>query len=147
MEFSPTDEHLLACVSNFGQIRLFDVREPRELSRWKAHRGSTRGTAFFPDGERILTTSSSHDTFVTIWDVTSERHLATLGGTATTRWHRIAVTQRSEMIVLVDQSGPFMEGRMNVWRAPSWEQIATAEKLAASGRPLLEVEQSAPGNR
>jgi hypothetical protein len=48
------------------------------------------------------------------------------------------------MIVLVDQGGPFLEGRMNVWRAPSWEEIAAAEKLAASSRPLLEVEQSAP---
>jgi WD40 repeat protein len=144
MEFSPTDEHLLACVSNFGQIRLFDVREPRELSQWKAHRGQTRGTAFFPDGQRILTSSSSHDTFVTIWDATSERHLATLGGTATTRWHRITVSPRSEMIVLVDQGGPFMEGRMNVWRAPSWQEIATAERLAASSRPLLSVKQPGP---
>jgi WD40 repeat protein len=144
MAFSPTDEHLLACVGAGGQIRLFDVREPREDSRWKAHRGANWGTAFFPDGRRILTTSSSHDTCVTIWDMSSERHIATLSGTTDAGWHLVSVSPHGKMIVLVEQSGRLSDGRMNVWRAPSWEEIAAAEKLAASSRPLLSVDQTSP---
>jgi WD40 repeat protein len=140
LAFSPTDEHLLACVGS-GQIRLFDVRQPREVSQWKAHRGNTWGTAFFPDGQRILTTSSSHDTVVTIWDVTSERHVATLSGMANSGGHLVSVSPRGKMIVLWDRWG-----LMNVWRAPSWEEIVAAERRAASNRPLLEVEQSGPSN-
>jgi WD40 repeat protein len=140
LAFSPTDEHLLACVGS-GQIRLLNVREPKEVTQWKAHRGNTWGTAFFPDGRRILTTSSSHDTVVTIWDVTSERHIATLSGIANAGGHMVSVSPSGKMIVLVD-----LWGQMNVWRAPSWEEIASAEERAADRRPLLEVEQSTPNN-
>jgi WD40 repeat protein len=118
--FSP-DGAWFATACYGGQMTLWDTatRQPRPLAR--AHRNGLHDVAFSPDGQRLIASGSSPNGPVKLWDVHSGRELATLRGEPG-RFARIGFSP--------DGNTPFaasVEGRVLLWRAPSWEEIEVAE--------------------
>src|SRR5262249_51890187 len=64
--FSP-DGRILACGSDRGAIRLWDVATGRERQRLAGHRGRGNRLTFSPDGR--LLASAGDDTTALVWEV------------------------------------------------------------------------------
>ena len=75
--FSP-DGCLLASGSDDDTIKLWDVRERRELATLKGHTDSAYSVVFSPDGR--LLASGSRDKTVKLWDAHERRELTMLKG-------------------------------------------------------------------
>ena len=66
LAFSPDGSRLVS-TSEFGEIRLWDVLERRELSCIPAHKNQSMSIAFAPDGTRFAT--AGHDHKCRVWDL------------------------------------------------------------------------------
>jgi WD40 repeat protein len=86
------------------------------------------GVAFSPDGRRLATGGGSSRDTVKLWDLSTHRELMTLPG------------QGSEFsFVVFSPDGRWLaacsrlEGKLHLWRAPSWQEIEAAEQRPESG--------------
>jgi serine/threonine protein kinase/WD40 repeat protein len=73
LEFSD-DGRLLACGTESGEIRVWDLVERRERFRAAAHSGLIFSLAFTPDGQRLA--SGSNDTTIRVWEVADGAQVA-----------------------------------------------------------------------
>ncbi len=121
---SPNGE-LVASGTGGGQVRFFDPIKGELIESVDSHLNAITGIAFAADGRRLISTFGGRES-VKLWDVITRQELLTLAGIG------------SSLI----SSGWSADGDVilagtpwQVWRAPSWEEIAAAEaKDKAEGK-------------
>ena len=111
------DGGLVASSTGGGLLRLFDPSKGELIGSLHGHLNAALGIAFSADGRRLFSAYGGREA-VKLWDIGTRQELLTLGGTGTTlgeaRW-----SADGDVILA---GTPWQ-----VWRAPSWEEIAAAE--------------------
>ena len=119
--YSP-DGCVLSSASADGSARFWDVSTQREIAVLRGHLDCVYGAALSPDGRRLATGGGSPADAVKLWDLVAHRELLSLLGEGQ---HFINLTFSPDGNILVATS---LDGLANFWRAPSWGEIAVAEK-------------------
>ncbi|MBK9139746.1 MAG: protein kinase [Verrucomicrobia bacterium] len=121
------DGRLVAAATDAGQLRWFDAIGMEHLDSIRAHLNAAFSVAFSPDGRRLITSSGGREA-VKVWDAGTRQELLTLSG-AGSFLSRAGWSSDGDEIVA---GSP-----LQVWRAPSWEEIGAAEtkEKAETQRP------------
>lgn len=125
VRFSP-DGRTVVAVSRDSRVRLWDVGARRELATLRGHFSALWGAAFSWDGWRLAIGGLSSKDAVRLWDLTTQRELI-----------RFQADGQIFMHVSFSPDGNILEatsldGVAHLWRAPSWAEIAAAEKGAVT---------------
>ncbi|HAV61357.1 MAG TPA: hypothetical protein DCY13_03225 [Verrucomicrobiales bacterium] len=114
------DGNLVATSDEGGGVSLFLPRSGQLVGVLHGHLNAAFGVAFSPDGRRLISGSGGREA-AKVWDVETKQELLTLAGTGSflpqARW-----SGDGNVIQL---------GRpWQAWRAPSWKEIESAERVA-----------------
>ena len=118
--FSP-DGKLFAAASGLGYARVWDTTTWREAATLRGFLNAVFSVAFSPAGQRLATGGSNPDDAVKLWDVDSWQDVFTLEGTGSL-FRSTAFSPDGNVVGTL--SG---DGFLNLWRAPSWDDINAAE--------------------
>jgi len=117
------DAKLLATGSQDQKVRLYDCQTGQELSApLLGHLSGVERVSFSPDGRTLVSASRQ---WVKLWNLATRREVASYQQPA-----RVLLTTFSSdgsTLLTSDGAGRFIQ----IWRAPSWEEIAVAEKRQA----------------
>jgi WD40 repeat protein len=116
------DGSKVASVSAYGTVALWDPSSFRVIEAFKGHMLGAHGVAFTADGRRLATGGGSSPDAVKLWDPVTRRELLTLSGQGSI-FASVVFSPDGRWLAACS-----MEGRLNLWRAPSWEEIEAAEK-------------------
>ena len=120
-----SDGGLVAASTWGGPVRLFDPARGEWIEDLHGHMNASQGVAFSPDGRRLISTFGGREA-VKLWDVGTRQELLNLVGTDSdadaARW-----SADGDLIL----AGPPWQ----VWRAPSWKEIAEAEAKEKAASP------------
>jgi WD40 repeat protein len=111
------DGGLVAASTWGGHVRLFDPAKGEWIEDLHGHMNAALGIAFSADGRRLFSAYGGREA-VKLWDVGTRQELLTLGGTGSTL--RTARWSADGDVILAGTP-------WQVWRAPSFEEIAAAE--------------------
>jgi len=116
--FSP-DGKLLATSSTDNHARLWELPSGNLRATLKGHVQAITGVVFSPDGKTLVTCGM--DRKVKLWNVATHQELATfpLGGMFPT----LGISPDGRTLAV----GSFLEARIQILRAPSFEEIAAAQ--------------------
>jgi WD40 repeat protein len=120
--FSPNGTQA-ASVAEDGTVAVWDVSSFKPITTFKGHMQGAHGVAFSPDGRRLATGGGSGRDAIKLWDLATYRELVTLSGQGNL-FSFVSFSPDGNWIA----AGSAFEGQLNLWRAPSWEEIAAAEK-------------------
>lgn len=121
------DGGLVAGATLAGEVRLFNAATGEQIQSLHGHMGAIRNCDFSPDGRRLITASAGGMEGTKLWDVGTWQELLTLKGAGRGGFW----TADGDTIVLGAVPQSFIpiqtDERLQVWRAPSWDEIAAAE--------------------
>jgi WD40 repeat protein len=121
LAFSPVAP-LLAGSTTDGVTTIWNVATGRIVASIRANFKAVHGVAFSPDGQRLLSGGKEPSDVVRLLDLGSQRHVATLAGQPDNYWF---LEMSNDLSTLVASS----QGKTALlWRAPSWDEIAAAER-------------------
>jgi WD40 repeat protein len=129
------DGNWIAAVSALGDARLWETETLRELALGGFMAGAGHGVVFSPDGKRLVTGAEGEDGGLKLWDVESHEGLITLPESARLQLPRsmsgwqIAFSPDGNILCSMN---PW--SILDLWRAPSWEEIKAAETRRADTR-------------
>jgi eukaryotic-like serine/threonine-protein kinase len=123
MAVSPDGRTLATGSVEAPTLKLWDIGNRREMTSWPADSSGHGAVVFSPDGRRMAT-GQSEEHAVTLWDVQMQRDIATLKGQGT--FPTVGFSPDGNTIVGINA-----EGRVHLWRAPSWAEIEAAEAQQA----------------
>lgn len=125
------DGKRLVTVSTDHTAKLWEVETQREVLSFGRALNAFYSVAVSPDGQRIA--GGTWDQGIKIWDAHTGHELATLKGihdwldpNLRGRWDAV-----SSLVFLPPDGNTLISGtphEVRIWRAPSWEEIAAAEK-------------------
>jgi WD40 repeat protein len=118
--FSPDGERL-AVSSALGYARVWRTSTWREEATLRGFLNAVDSAVFSPDGKRLATGGSNPDDAMKLWDVDSWQEVLTLEGTGSL-FNRTFFSRDGDAVGTLSD-----DGSLNVWRAPSWAEIAAAE--------------------
>jgi WD40 repeat protein len=123
--FSP-DGRRLASTSWDATVKLRDLFAHGEVATLRGHLQGVWGAAFSPDGRRLATGGSAAKDAVILWDLATQRELLSLQGEGE-YFDLVAFSPDGSTVMATSFSGV-----AHLWRAPSWAEIAAAEKVAVA---------------
>ena len=121
--FTP-DGRTLATGGVEGMAKLWNLATQREIVTLKGHLQSVHALDVSPDGSRLATGSGGAES-VKLWDIHTHQELITLAADGSMILFLVFSPDGNKIIGL--NLGSNNELRLQVWRAPSWEEIKTAE--------------------
>jgi eukaryotic-like serine/threonine-protein kinase len=121
VHFSPDGRRLIS-TSFDGSARIWDLASRRELAALRGHFHNIMGSALTPDGRRLATGGISTREAVKLWDLAAHRELLSLPGEGL-YFHDLTFSPDGNILAATS-----LGGVAHFWRAPSWEEIAAAEK-------------------
>lgn len=121
--FTP-DGRTLATGGEEGMAKLWNLATQREIVTLKGHLKSLHALDISPDGRRLATGSGGAES-VKLWDVHTHQELITLTGEGSLILALAFSLDGNKIMGLI--IGLNNERHLHIWRAPSWEEIKTAE--------------------
>ena len=121
--FTP-DGRTLATGGVEGMAKLWNLATQREIVTLKGHLQSVHALDVSPDGSRLATGSGGAES-VKLWDIHTHQELITLAADGSMILFLVFSPDGNKIIGL--NFGSNNELRLQVWRAPSWEEIKRAE--------------------
>jgi WD40 repeat protein/serine/threonine protein kinase len=117
-----------ASVAEDGTVAIWDTSLFQPITPpFKGHMQGAHGVAFSLDGCRLATGGNGHEA-VKLWDLSTFRELLTLPGQGS-MFGFMAFSPDGKWLAACNY-----EGRLHLWRAPSWEEIEAAEKKLQVGQ-------------
>ena len=116
---SPDGKTLVTASTQSPALKLWDIAGRREVGSLRTDASAVLSVAFSPDGHRIAT-GLHEDSAVTLWDTATRRQLVILSGRGA--FPTLGFSRDGNTVIGINA-----EGRVHLWRAPSWEEIAAAE--------------------
>ncbi len=111
-----------------GYARVWDTATWREEATLRGFLNAVCSVVFSPDGKRLATGGTNPDDTVKLWDVATWQELLTLKGVGS-QFSPTAFSPDGDAIGTLSE-----DGILNLWRAPSWDEINAAE---AKGKPEI----------
>ena len=108
-------------ASYLGYARVWETATWREAATLRGFKLGAQSVAFSPDGNRLATGAGAGDTALHLWDVASWQDVLTLSAEGSIFW-QTQFSPDSNMIGTMANGGI-----LNLWRAPSWDEINAAE--------------------
>ena len=121
------DDRLLATGSEEPVVNLCDLATGRRIDSLKGSRICIDGVAFAPDARTIATRTV--DSAMKFWNVATGKEIFTLGPLDPV--HSFLFSPNGEYLAISRGSENRGEQRMELWRAPSFEEIIAAENAKA----------------
>ncbi len=123
------DGKVIAVPSGDGFTKLFDTRAGAETGRLAGSLLGNHSVGFSPDGQRLAIGSDGSEA-AKVWDMGLRQELLTFEGQGS-GFQRTAFSSDGRFLGSSSMKGP------HLWRAPTWEEIANAEREAnaASQKP------------
>jgi WD40 repeat protein len=115
------DQRYFAYQHTVGTVVVEDAKTSRELATLRGFLQGVHSLAFSPDGQRLAVGSDDRQA-VKLWDLESFQELVTLGGNGTA-YSQTRFSPDGSVLGTMNS-----RGILHLWRAPSWEAIATAER-------------------
>jgi WD40 repeat protein len=125
--FSP-DGKLFAAPSWYGYARVWETANWREVKTLRGVLLGVHSAAFSPDGTRLATGSNGQEA-VKLWETAHWQDLLTLPGSGSL-FQATAFSPDGNVLGSVN-----LAGVLHLWRAPSWDEIAAAEKRTEEKTP------------
>jgi WD40 repeat protein/serine/threonine protein kinase len=127
--FSP-DGKLFAVASDMGYARVWETATWREVVTLRGYLLSVASVAFSGDGKRLATGGGKEA--LKLWDTESWQEVLTLEGQGSLF---SSTTFSPDGNVIGTMNAPNPVDIVQLWRAPSWEEINAAEKSAPVPNP------------
>ncbi len=125
--FSP-DGRWIAVSSFMGYARVWETDSWREIMTVRGFRIGAHGVTFSPDTKRLVAGAGSSDEALKLWDTEGWQQVFTLPAEGQI-FRAIAFSPDGNVVGARNS-----EGRLFVWQAPSWAEIAAMEKAQAGPR-------------
>ena len=121
LAFSPDGTLLATTVASANEARLWELPSGKQVATLKGHLQGVLAVAFSPDGKTLAT--GGMDRKVKLWNVATHQELATLPMGGPFPMLRFSPDGRTLAIGNLHEAGR----RIQILRAPSFEEIAAAE--------------------
>jgi WD40 repeat protein len=132
--FSP-DDKLFALASNLGYVKMWEVDSWREKATFRGFLQAPHSLAFSPDGHRLAVGGDAREA-VKLFDTETYEELLNLTATGS-QFGSIAFSDDGNVLGARNQKGD-----VNLWRAPSWEEITAAENPRQSTSDPTDIDQT-----
>ncbi len=120
------DSKLMASVSNDGSMGMWTTDESMSSNGpLSGHLKGVHSVLFTPDNSRLVTGSGDHE-IIRLWDIATNEQVATLSGEGYLVY-QLRCSLDGNALAAINS-----EGKLHVWRPPTWEEIQAKERLAIS---------------
>jgi WD40 repeat protein len=119
--FSPDGKLFAVASTSGGFARLWETATQREMATFKDFLLGVHSVAFSPDGKRLAAGSNGQEA-IKLWDIESHQELISLEGQGSI-FYPTAFSPDGNLL-----GSRNLNGVLHFWRAPSWAEIAEAEK-------------------
>jgi WD40 repeat protein len=114
-----------ASTADEGTVAIWDLSSFQPTDVFRGHMLGVHGVAFSPDGRRLATSGNGREA-IKLWDLSTRRELIVLAGQGSSIG---GVAFSPDGKWLAARNG---KNELQLWYAPSWEEIEAAEEGSSS---------------